>query len=86
MRRDKITIIADILVALQAKNLKYTHLLYKSNLSHVRLKEYLEELMKRGLVEELSTDQGKRYHLTDEGARFYAEYRRVNEFVKGFGI
>lgn len=86
VRRDKMTIIADILAALQVKNLKFTHLLYKSNLSHNRLKQYLDELLFRALVQELTTKEGKRYHLTDEGARFYAEYRRVNEFVKSFGL
>jgi predicted transcriptional regulator len=85
-RRDKMMIITDILAALQSKNLKFTHLLYKSNLSHSRLKEYLDELMGKQLVEELATKEGKRYHLTDEGAKFLAEYRRVNEFVKSFGL
>jgi len=85
-RRDKMMIITDILAALQSKNLKFTHLLYKSNLSHSRLKEYLDELLVKSLVEELQTKEGKRYHLTDDGARFLAEYRRVNEFVKSFGL
>ena len=86
IRRDKMMIIADILLALQSKHLKFTHLLYKSNLSHARLKEYLDELMQKNLVIELQTKEGKRYAITDEGARFYAEYRRVNEFVKSFGL
>lgn len=85
-RRDKMTIIADILIALQTKRLKFTHLLYKSNLSHTRLKEYLDDLMTRQLVHEVNTKEGKRYELTDEGAKFLQEYRRVNEFVKSFGL
>jgi predicted transcriptional regulator len=85
-RRDKMMIIADILAALQSKNLKFTHLLYKSNLSHARLKEYLEELLAKGMVAELDTKEGKRYALTEEGAKFYMEYCRVNEFVKSFGL
>ena len=86
VRRDKMMIIADILLALQTKRLKFTHLLYKSNLSHSRLKEYLDELMQRQLVIEMSTKEGKRYELTEEGAKFLQEYRRVNEFVKSFGL
>lgn len=86
VRRDKMQIVADILLALQVKDLKFTHLLYKSNLSHNRLKEYLQELLDKHLVVELDTKQGKRYHLTDAGAQFYNEYRRVNEFVKSFGL
>jgi predicted transcriptional regulator len=86
VRRDKMMIIADILLALQSKNLKFTHLLYKSNLSHARLREYLDELLGKGLVIEVDTKDGKRYQLTEEGAKFYAEYCRVNEFVKSFGL
>ena len=85
-RRDKMMIIADILAALQSKNLKFTHLLYKSNLSHARLKEYLEELLAKNMVAEIDTKEGKRYALTEEGAKFYQEYIRVNEFVKSFGL
>ena len=85
-RRDKMMIIVDILLALQSKDLKFTHLLYKSNLSHSRLKEYLDELLNRSLVQEFDTKEGKRYHLTDEGAKFVVEYRRVHEFVKSFGL
>jgi predicted transcriptional regulator len=85
-RRDKMMIIADILGALQNRHLKFTHLLYKSNLSHARLKEYLEELQTKNLVEEIMTKDGKRYRLTDAGASLLAEYRRVNEFVRSFGL
>lgn len=85
-RRDKMMIITDILAALQMKKLKFTHLLYKSNLSHSRLKEYLDDLLLKGLVREFDTKEGKRYELTDEGAKFLAEYRRVNEFVRSFGL
>jgi predicted transcriptional regulator len=85
-RRDKLMIVADILAALQNKEMRFTHLLYKSNLSHARLKEYLDELLAKGMVVELETKEGKRYQLADEGAKFYTEYRRVNEFVKTFGL
>jgi len=79
-------IVADILAALQSKEMRFTHLLYKSNLSHARLKEYLDELLTKQMVAEVDTKDGKRYQLTDEGAKFYTEYRRVNEFVKTFGL
>ncbi len=79
-------IVIDILAALQSKSLKFTHLLYKSNLSHARLKEYLEELQGKNLVAEHDTKDGKRYSLTDAGASLLAEYKRVNEFVRSFGL
>jgi predicted transcriptional regulator len=81
IRRNRLTIIADILGALQSKELRFTHLLYKSNLSHAKLNEYLKELLSKGFVEELETDKGKRFRITDSGIQFYYECQRINSFV-----
>ena len=53
LRRTKIEIIHDILKAIQNKGgkIKPPHLLYKSNLSHNKMKEYLNELIKKNMVE-----------------------------------
>jgi predicted transcriptional regulator len=81
IRRNRLTIVADILAALQSKELRFTHLLYKSNLSHAKLNEYLKELIAKGFVEEFETDKGKRFRITETGIRFYYECQRINEFV-----
>lgn len=85
-RRDKTTIIIDILGALIEKDLKPTHLLYKSNLSHIRLKFYLSELVKQGLVEEIKTKDGGRCRITQAGVEAYNRYHKVRDFTHGFGV
>ena len=53
-RRGRMEIIADILKSIQNKGgkIKPTHLLYKSNLSHAKLKEYVDILLEKDLIEE----------------------------------
>ena len=88
LRRDKITIIFDILNAIQAKGgkIKPTHLLYKSNLSHGRMKQYFDELMSKGLLEEKDNKDKKLYILTDEGYKFISDYANVKKFMDSFGF
>ncbi len=49
-RRDKITIMADLLDIMQEPR-RLTHILYKSNMSYVQLVKYLNDLMDMGLAE-----------------------------------
>jgi len=49
-RRDKITIMADLLDIMQEPR-RLTHILYKSNMSYVQLVKYLDDLMNMGLAE-----------------------------------
>ncbi len=49
-RRDKITIMADLLNIMQEPR-RLTHILYKSNMSYVQLVKYLDDLMDMGLAE-----------------------------------
>ena len=52
-KRSRLEIIYDLLNAIHEKggNIKPTHLLYKSNLSHDKMKKYVEELAKQKLLE-----------------------------------
>ena len=52
-RRSRLELIFDILLAIQNKGgeIKPTHLMYKSNLSHKLLNAYLEELINKEMVE-----------------------------------
>ena len=87
-RRDRITIIYDILQAIANKNsrIKPTHLLYKSNLSHISMKKYLEELIGKKMIEEERVKDKLFYKLTDEGIKFLNDYKKIREFTESFGL
>lgn len=87
-RRSKLEIVGDILNAIQAKggSIKPTHLLYKSNLSHERMKLYVEELETKGLIEEKEVKEKKMFSITDKGFEFLASFRKVKEMEDAFGI
>lgn len=87
-KRDRLQIIFDILKSIEEKRgkIKPTHLLYKSNLSHDRLKKYLEELMQKDLIDEENTKKGKFFTLTEQGFRFLQDYKKIREFTETFGL
>ncbi len=87
-RRDRITIIYDILTAISNKNgrIKPTHLLYKSNLSHISMKKYIEELKTKKLIDEETVKDHLFYKLTDEGIKFLNDYKKIREFTESFGL
>ena len=60
MRRAKLEIYVDILQVLAHKGpLKLTHIMYKANVNCRVLKEYLDYLLKQGLVEERIIGKGR---------------------------
>lgn len=90
-KRGKPEIIFDILLSVQASGgkIKPTRLLYKSNLSHARLKLYLESLITQGLlnVDAADNDESRKFiSLTEKGYRFIAEYTKMKEIIESFGI
>ena len=93
-RRSRLELIFDILLAIQNKGgtIKPTHLMYKSNLSHKLLNNYLDELVQKELVriEEIvarkKQKSTKSIVLTDKGLSFLAEFRRMREFTDAFGL
>ena len=87
-RRGKLEIIADILRSIQKKEgkIKPTHLLYRSNLSHAKLKEYVNMLMEKGMIEEKLVKGKKTYSMKDQGYKFLSEFERIKEFSESFGL
>ena len=87
-RRGKLEIIADILRSIQNKEgkIKPTHLLYKSNLSHAKLKEYVGILMEKGMIEEQVVKGRKMFIMKDQGYKFLLEFERIKEFSDSFGL
>ena len=87
-RRNKIDIIYDILRVTNDKGGKIlpTHLLYKSNLSHQRMKGYVEELKQKKLIDEVKEDTKTFFVITDEGRKFLQQYHQLKEFTEAFGL
>ena len=87
-RRSRIEIISDILKSIQGKggSIKPTHLLYKSNLSHDRMKTYVEELKGKGLMCEELKNKKKVFCITNKGFEFLANYSKIKELEDAFGI
>ncbi len=88
MKRSKLDIVYDMLRAIEDKGGKIipTHLLYKSNLSHQRMKLYLEELKQRNLIAETRFKEKLHYMLTDEGRKFVQNYKQMKQFTEAFGL
>ncbi|MFH1682288.1 MAG: winged helix-turn-helix domain-containing protein, partial [Candidatus Woesearchaeota archaeon] len=64
---------------------------YKSNLSHKLLGSYMDELLTKGMVEVVEIEGKKRkiskvVRITDKGAGFLAEFRRIRDFTEAFGL
>ena len=87
-KRERLEIIHDILKAIKEKgsNVKPTHILYKSNLSHVMLKEYLGELIDKDFIIERNDKKGKKYSLTEKGFKYLEEFSVIQSFVESYGL
>ncbi|MFT4303317.1 MAG: DUF4364 family protein [Candidatus Woesearchaeota archaeon] len=87
-KRNRLEIIYDILKAISNKNgtIKPTHILYKSNLSHKMMNEYLDELITNGFITESNTPNGKTYSITPQGFEYLNKYKMIIEFTDSFGL
>jgi len=87
-RRGRLEIIADILRPIKNKwgGIKPTHLLYKSNLSHAKLKEYADILLEKGMIEEKEVKGRKMFIMKEQGYKFLLEFDRIKEFSDSFGL
>jgi len=87
-RRSKLSILWDILHTIQKKDgkAKPTHILYGANLSHDRLKGYLEKLMQDGFIEKVTEGRNTYYLLTKKGNEFLMEFRKIQKLSDAFGI
>jgi len=87
VRRSKLEMYVDILSVLAHRGpLKLTHVMYKANVNCSVLKEYLDFLMKQGLVEERTI--GKRrvvYAVSQRGItvlKYFKELKQVLPIVE----
>lgn len=81
MRRSKLEMYIDILKVLAQRGpLKLTHVMYKANVNCSVLKEYMDFLLKQGLVEEQTV--GKRrlvYTVTQRGIMVLKYFRELKQ-------
>jgi predicted transcriptional regulator len=87
-RRDRLQVIHDILKTIKDKGgkIKPTHILYKSNLSHQMMEEYLSELMEKKFIVEEKNGNNKTYSITQKGQEYLSQYKMIVNFVGGFGL
>jgi len=87
-RRSKIHIYVDILKLINKKNgrAKPTHILYGANLSHIRLKKYLAQLLESGFIQRINEGGHTYYIVTQKGYEFLHEFKKIEQFSEAFGI
>jgi predicted transcriptional regulator len=86
MKRERLKIIHDILKAIQNGKNKPTHIMYKANLSHQMLEEYLKDLIYRKLIIVESQKKSRHYQLTKKGHQYVQEYKIIEGFIDSFGL
>ncbi len=84
-RRDKLKIYGDLLIILneQSKTEKtiLTQVQVRMGVPFDRLKNYINELLELGLIEEENT-----HKLTEKGKQYLREYAKVLDFMKRMGL
>jgi predicted transcriptional regulator len=87
-KRSKLQIFMDILFLIQKENgkAKPTRILYGANLSHSSLKEYLDDLISNGFIEEVKDNKHSLFALTEKGYQFINESRKIKRLTEAFGI
>jgi len=74
-RRNNLDIMAEIL-EIARLGAKKTWIVYRANLNFKLVKEYLDELMEKRLLD----SDGSIYQTTDQGLEFLEEYRNFKKF------
>jgi len=87
-KRSKVEIIFDILKTINEKEgrIKPTHLMYKSNLSHIQMKGYISELTEKNLIQEEINESKKMIMITKKGRDLLVKLYQMREFQNTFGI
>ena len=83
MRRSKLEMYVDILTVLAHRGpLKLTHVMYKANVNCSVLKEYLDFLMKQGLVEERTVGKARVvFAITQRGITVLKYFRELKQVL-----
>jgi predicted transcriptional regulator len=88
-KRARIEIINDILEIIRARQgkIKPTQVMYKANLSHQMLNDYIAELLKKGFITEKKDKNGRKtFCMTDKGYKFLQDYTIIRGFMDSYGL
>jgi len=88
-KRERLEVIHDILRVVRDSNnsIKPTRLLYASNLSPQMFKDYVQELLTKGFIEEnIDKKEKKTFTLTKKGFEFLEQYKVIVDFIGNFGL
>jgi predicted transcriptional regulator len=86
-KRDRLEIINDILELLCTRDAKPTQIMYKANLSHEMLNQYMNELLaKEFIIEKRERKEHRTYSLTEKGSNFLRDYKLIKGFVDSYGL
>ena len=87
-KRDRLEVIRDILRVIQTGSgkIKPTQILYKSNLSHGMMKDYIKDILSIGLAKETHAKEGRTYSITEKGLKYISEYKTIINFMDSFGL
>ncbi len=87
-KRSRIEIITNMLSSIQDKGgqIKPTHLMYKANLSHKQMMQYLDDLIEKSLVKKVKRKNYDYIIITDKGNIALQKLKEMQEFEKTFGL
>lgn len=87
-RRTKMQIYIDILKSIRKENgrMRKTHIVYKANLTHSRLKEYLDFLISKEFIEEKTIENNSFFVITEKGLKFLKNIDKLRKISDAFGI
>ncbi len=81
-RRDKLSIIAEILEIAKEGTLK-TQIMYRANLSFAQLNDYLKFMLKANLLRKLHINGKYVYAATEKGNDFLQRHLELTELLEG---
>jgi predicted transcriptional regulator len=79
-RRSEVQILAEIL-NLSLSGAKFTHLMYKANLSYTSLNRYLMKMKKKGLIQVFSRNQSAVYVTSEKGRLLLGQLREIEKVL-----
>jgi len=86
-KRTRLEVIRDLLEILKEnRQVKITHLIYKSNLSNNSIKPYLKDLINNNMMEETVEKEKRLFKITKKGNEFLEEFNKIKIFSESFGL